>query len=96
MCYHSGKISLPALEPPPPELSLLLTEDDSISKSFHDKICNYNSALALTSVGRKLDNTYNRLGGGPYSFRLQGELIHKIGSLLCYRTMCEHLLYGYD
>ena len=82
MCCHSGKISLPALEPPPPELSLLLTEDDPISKSFRDKIRNFNGALALTSVGRKLDDTYNRLGGGPYSFRLQGELIHQIGSLL--------------
>ena len=36
----------------------------------------------MTSVGRKLDNSINRAGGGPYTFRLHGELIHRAGSLL--------------
>ena len=36
----------------------------------------------MTSVGRKVDDTLNRQGGGPYSFRLHGELIHRVGSLL--------------
>ena len=29
-----------------------------------------------------MDDTLNRQGGGPYSFRLHGELIHRVGSLL--------------
>jgi hypothetical protein len=29
-----------------------------------------------------VDNTLNELGGGPYSFRLHGELIHRAGSPL--------------
>ena len=37
--------------------------------------------MAFTSVGRFVDNTLNN-GGGPYSFRLYGELIHRAGSLL--------------
>jgi len=37
--------------------------------------------LAFTSVGRYVDNTLNN-GGGPYSFKLHGELIYKAGSLL--------------
>ena len=36
----------------------------------------------MTSVGRKLDYAINAGGGGPYVFKLNGELIHKVGSLL--------------
>ena len=36
----------------------------------------------MTSVGRKLDNSINCAGGGPYTFRLYGELIHRAGFLL--------------
>ena len=44
-------------------------------------IRNYNSALAMTSVGRKLDHSVNN-GGGPWLYKLNGELIHRAGSLL--------------
>lgn len=33
-------------------------------------------------VGRNLDNTLNATGGGPYSFRIHGELVHRVGYLL--------------
>ncbi|KAI9457120.1 hypothetical protein BJY52DRAFT_1095751, partial [Lactarius psammicola] len=82
MCCFSGKISLPPLHPPPPELSHLLISQDRIAKDFCLCIRNYNSALAMTSVGRKLDESINQTGGGPYTFRLHGELIHRAGSLL--------------
>jgi hypothetical protein len=36
----------------------------------------------MTLVGRKLDNSLNSAGGRPYSFRLHGEPIHRVGSLL--------------
>jgi hypothetical protein len=80
-CCLQGKISLPPLQHPPPELLQLLTSQEHDGKNFHRHIHNYNNALAMTSVGRKLDDTFNR-GGGPYSFRLHGELIHRVGSLL--------------
>jgi hypothetical protein len=40
----------------------------------------YNSVLAFTSLGAKVDES---ITGGlrPYSFHIQGELYHKIGSL---------------
>lgn len=79
MCCFSGKVSLPPLQPPPPELYNLLTSDQGRAFCMH--IHNYNNALAMTLVGRKLDNSLNRHGGGPHSFRLHGELIHKAGSL---------------
>jgi hypothetical protein len=40
----------------------------------------YNSVLAFTLLGAKVDESVTR-GTGPYSFRIQGEFYHKIGSL---------------
>jgi len=40
----------------------------------------YNSVLAFTSFGAKVDESVTG-GLGPNSFRIQGELYHKIGSL---------------
>ena len=51
----------------------LLTGQDPIAKSFRCHICTYNSALAMTSVGRHLDNSVND-GHGLYTFKLHGEL----------------------
>jgi len=62
----------------------------------------YNSVLAFTSLGAKVDES---ITGGPrsYSFRIQGELYHKIESLCLaegqrpqfaqlyiHDTKCEH------
>jgi len=62
----------------------------------------YNSVLAFTSFGAKVDESVTR-GIGPYSFRIQGELYHKIRSLCpvegqrpqfaqlyIHDTKCEH------
>jgi hypothetical protein len=81
MCCLSGKIVLPPLHAVPPELLHLLTAQDDIGKSFRDHIRTYNNALAMTSIGHKVDESVNN-GGGPYVFKLHGELSHKIGSLL--------------
>jgi hypothetical protein len=40
----------------------------------------YNFVLAFTSLSAKVDESVTR-GTGPYSFRIQDELYHKIGSL---------------
>jgi len=40
----------------------------------------YNLVLAFTSLGAKVDESVTG-GPRPYSFRIQGELYHKIGSL---------------
>ncbi|KAF8220602.1 hypothetical protein L208DRAFT_1035208, partial [Tricholoma matsutake] len=54
---------------------------DNIGRSFRDHICTYNNALAMTSIGCKVDESVND-GVGPYVFKLHGELSHKAGSLL--------------
>jgi hypothetical protein len=81
MCCYKGKISLPALQLAPSELYNLLTAQDPIRRAFCMHIHNYNSALAMTSIGRKLDHSVNN-SGGPGLYKLNRELIHRAGSLL--------------
>jgi hypothetical protein len=71
---------LPSLPTTPQELEILLTSKESSAVKFRDQIHMYNSMLAFTSFGAKVDESVTR-GLGPYSFRIQGELYHKIGSL---------------
>src|SRR6266404_409231 len=82
MCCLEGKISLEPLHPAPPELLDFLTHQDPVGNAFHRLIRNYNSALAMTSVGRDVNHSINQDGGGPYTFVLQGQLSHLAGSLL--------------
>lgn len=37
--------------------------------------------FAFTSMGANIDNSLNR-GGGPYVFKINGQVHHRIGSLL--------------
>ena len=83
MCCLSGKISLPPVDRPPPELLNLLTTQEPEGSSFHKHICTYNNALAMTSEGCQIDHSLNQDGQpAPCTFRLHGELIHRAGSLL--------------
>jgi hypothetical protein len=80
LCCKNGKVWLPSLPTTPQELEILLTSKESSAVKFRDQIRMYNSMLAFTSFGAKVDESVTR-GLGPYSFRIQGELYHKIGSL---------------
>ncbi|PWA62908.1 hypothetical protein CTI12_AA360690 [Artemisia annua] len=51
------------------------------SSSFMDNIRHYNSMFAFTSMGGKQDKTVN-VGRGPYCYRIQGQNLHKIATLL--------------
>ncbi len=80
MCCENGKVLLLNLLTTPQELEVLLTSKESSAVKFRDQIRMYNSVLAFTSLGAKVDESVTG-GRGPYSFRIQGELYHKIGSL---------------
>lgn len=86
-CCLSGKVKIPTLRDPPRELMELLTGDDPLSRGFRNNIRKYNSAIAFTSVGAKLDDSLNgpQRGangqGAPWVFRLQGQMVHRIGAL---------------
>ncbi len=80
LCCENGKVLLPNLPATPQKLEVLLTSKENSAVKFRDQIRMYNSVLAFTSFGAKVDESVTG-GLGPYSFRIQGELYHKIGSL---------------
>jgi hypothetical protein len=71
---------LPNLPVTPQELEVLLISKESSAVKFQYQIRMYNSVLAFTSLGAKVDESVTG-GLGLYSFRIQGELYHKIESL---------------
>jgi hypothetical protein len=90
-CCERGIISLPSFEDPPEPLYSLLAAPQSKPstelnaeldhESFHANIRNYNNALAFTSLRVAVDHSV----WGPkgiHTFRISGELCHRIGSLL--------------
>ena len=82
LCCRGGKVSLPLLKDPPPFLAGLLNPNgDTFSKYFIKSIRSYNSMFAFTSLGAKIDMDINK-GPGPYVFKINGQVHHRIGSLL--------------
>jgi len=81
------KILLPSLLETPQELEVLLTGKERSVVKFQDQICMYNLVLAFTSFGAKVDELITR-GTGLYSFRIQGEFYHKIGSMCPIEGQC--------
>jgi len=79
-CCAQGKVTLPPLAPPPEPLRWLLTSNEADAKDFRQHIRSYNNALAFTSVGANLDTSVAQPGN--YTYRLRGELYHRMGSLL--------------
>ena len=81
-CCKEGKIKIPPFKEPPEPLSTLLKYNgDNKSKHFLDKIRQYNSLFSFTSMGGNIDKCINQ-GDGPYVFRINGQIHHRIGSLL--------------
>ncbi len=80
LCCAQSKVTLPPLAPPLELLRWLLTRNEADAKDFHQRIRSYNSALAFTSMGANLDT--NVAQPGNYTYRLRGELYHRMGSLL--------------
>ncbi|CAG8752199.1 5172_t:CDS:2, partial [Cetraspora pellucida] len=71
-CCSHGQVILPFLQDPPILLRQLFECQDDLSKEFPH---------AFTSLGAKIDQSVFN-GHGPYSFRISGELYHRVGSLL--------------
>jgi len=85
-CCFSGRLDLPKLHEPPPELLQLLTGTDDVAKNFHKDIHWYNNVLAMTSLGCKTDNSVNH-GAGPYVFKIHGSDTHCTGMNVKVRKM---------
>ena len=81
ICCQSGKVKLPKFNEAPTLLKNLLDYTDSSTSKFRDQIRIYNSMFCFTSFGAKIDNSINSTRG-PYTFRINGQNYHLIGSLL--------------
>jgi hypothetical protein len=80
LCYKNCKVLLLNLLATSQKLEVLLTNKERSVVKFRDQIRIYNLVLAFTSLGAKVDESVVK-GTGLYSFHIQGELHHKIGSL---------------
>jgi hypothetical protein len=97
LCCENGKLLLLSLRPTLQELEVLLTNKEISVVKFRDQICMYNSVLAFISLGAKVNESVTR-GIIPYSFRIQGELYHKIVSVCVVEGPCPQFaqLYIHD
>ncbi|GBO29825.1 hypothetical protein AVEN_154666-1 [Araneus ventricosus] len=56
-------------------LDLLTIPNNPDYKTFHDNIRSYNSAVSFASMGAKV---VDFSGGGPYVFKVHGQIRHRI------------------
>ncbi|GBP30876.1 hypothetical protein EVAR_91617_1 [Eumeta japonica] len=78
MCCASGKVKQPELHPPPELLSTLPSGVTREPKRFLENIRKYNSCFQMTSFGVMNIVRENYMP----TFRVQGQIYHRAGSLL--------------
>lgn len=76
ICCQQGRVKLPPVREPPSPLKELLK-----TPSFRLQIRVANGMLAFTSMGANIDRTVTGTPG-PFTFRINGQILHRIGSLL--------------
>ncbi|CAF1413916.1 unnamed protein product [Adineta ricciae] len=79
MCCSNGKVKLPALKTPPEPLESLTSGRLAESKHFLENIRRYNSCFQMTSFG--VSKEVIQPGYMP-TFKVQGQVYHRVGSLL--------------
>lgn len=82
LCCKGGKVRLPFQKEPPAFLDGLLNPNGGVlSKYFIKSIHTYNSMFEFTSLAAKIETGINNCPG-PYVFKINGQVHHRIGSLL--------------
>ncbi|EGT54381.1 hypothetical protein CAEBREN_32751 [Caenorhabditis brenneri] len=76
-CCRHGLVDLPMFENFPPELQDLYVGSTPEANEFRKNCRSYNNSLAMGCTKAKLDVPK----GGPYSFRIHGQVYHLIGPL---------------
>lgn len=83
MCCAAGKVVLPPLPAPPEPLLSLLAGNSDDSKLFLRKIRKFNSCFQMTSFGAtKICDLASDGRNFETTFKIQGQVYHKIGSLM--------------
>ncbi|GKA91867.1 hypothetical protein Tco_0813792 [Tanacetum coccineum] len=80
LCCKGGKVLLPRFHDTPPLLNRLLSHDQPSTAKLRDQIRVYNSMFSFTSFRAKIDNSINT-GRAPYTFRINEQNYHQMGSL---------------
>jgi len=75
MCCFQGKIKLGPLHNIPQKLKTLFRGQNPQANEFQENIQRYNNALAMTSLGCKVDESVNRGNGPMYSKFMVASLI---------------------
>ncbi|XP_075707181.1 LOW QUALITY PROTEIN: uncharacterized protein LOC142741727 [Rhinoderma darwinii] len=78
MCCSAGKVQLPPLTAPPEPLKSLMTVNTPQTKHFLGNLRCYNSCFRMISFGV---NEIRERGFMP-TFKIQGQVCHRLGSLL--------------
>ncbi|XP_026475685.1 uncharacterized protein LOC113380824 [Ctenocephalides felis] len=78
LCCLNGKVKLPSLTPPPEPLYSLLCGETQESRHFLANTQKYNGCFQMTSFGADI---IEERGFNP-TFKIQGQIHHRIGSLL--------------
>ncbi|XP_075449145.1 uncharacterized protein LOC142490614 [Ascaphus truei] len=79
MCCSNGKVQLPPLHSPPNPLLSYMSGTTSESKHFLQNIRKYNSCFQMTSFGA---TSIVEQIGFKSTFKVQGQVYHRAGSLL--------------
>lgn len=83
ICCASGKVVLSPLSTPPEPLQSLLAGESDESKLFLRKIRKFNSCFQMTSFGATKIHDHTSDGHNfETTFKIQGQVYHKIGSLM--------------
>ncbi|GFT19643.1 uncharacterized protein NPIL_659171 [Nephila pilipes] len=90
MCCAAGKIKLPQLREPPELLKTLLAGYTAESKHFLSNMRKYNSFFQMISFGAEVIRTHFM----P-TFKVKGQIYHKVGSLLPFPNGQHKLLQMY-
>ncbi|XP_066924645.1 uncharacterized protein [Clytia hemisphaerica] len=77
-CCEKGKVALPQLDPFPPQLEHLFSNNSNQSKLFRKNIRIYNNAFAFASF---CANLRPPPGNGPPTFRICGQIVHRLGNV---------------
>lgn len=78
MCCSGGKVQIPIIDLYPEPLHSLLTQQHTMSEHFLASIRQYNGCFQMTSFGAKEVKEGNFMP----TFKVQGQVYHKIGSIL--------------
>ncbi|CAG8586798.1 2366_t:CDS:2, partial [Dentiscutata heterogama] len=82
-CCRNGKVVLAPLDNAPPSILSLLTENSPMTgEPYLKQIWLFNSVFAFISIEASIDPHLANSANGVYTYRVQGAIYHRIGSML--------------